>query len=428
MTELAQTTRAIWSLPNAIWGGAFAPNWAKLKTQMAGWWRDGNVPWLRDISIQARFTLLIGVVAVAALQVGLAYGVGAHLVNSALNDQAQFQRLWEQSNNIRAGALAMQTAANGLTAERRHKFIEDFDAEFQRVGSALTVIRATPAAAVHGAEIDRLDQSVGEVAAQFKALAAVTVELGLGDSDGLRGRLSASVKAIEDELKMWPNTDDLKTRALRMREAEKDFLLYQDRSYLGKNRKQAMEFDLGIDSAGIADSTKENFRTLLTSYSTDMAAFGKATLDQQDKVVKLRAQFAALQPQIQAFAAMANDGMAEAARRQDNTRANVGLLMAGVGIFALLTVVLVGLVSGRSIARPVLMMEVAMSRLADGDLAVEIPGLHRADEVGLMAKAVPFYVAELGLDVDVCGFCQSGVSCASMIPAKKARMAATSLE
>ena len=388
MTELAQTHRAFLPALRSTSWASVAVRWAQLAALVAGWWRDGNVPWLRDISIQARFTLLIGVVAAAALQVGLAYGIGAHLIGSALDDQAQYQRLWEQSNNIRAGALAMQTAANGLTAERRHKFVEDFSVEFQRVGSALASIRSTPVASAHGAEIDHLDKAAAEVAAQFKAMADVTIELGLGDSDGLRGRLSASVKAIEDELKMWPNTDDLKTRMLRMREAEKDFLLYQDRSYLGKNRKQAMEFDLGIDSATIADSTKEGFRTLLTAYSADMAAYGKATLDQQDRVVKLRALFAAMQPQIQAFAAMANDGMAEASRRQNDTRANVGLLMAGVGLVAVLTVLMVGLISGRSIARPVLMMEVAMSRLAAGDLTVEIPGLHRADEVGLMAKAV----------------------------------------
>jgi methyl-accepting chemotaxis protein len=180
----------------------------------------------------------------------------------------------------------------------------------------------------------------------------------------------------------------MKTRMLRMREAEKDFLLYQDRSYLGRNRKQAMEFDLGIDSATIADSTKEGFRALLAAYSADMAAYGKATLDQQERIVKLRSTFSALQPRIQTFAAMANDGMADASRRQTDTRAQVGLLMSAVGVFALLTVLLVGLISGRSIARPVLMMENAMSRLAGGDASVEIPGVHRADEVGLMAKAV----------------------------------------
>ena len=387
MTELVETTRA-----DSLWRGfpakATSIRWSKVRDRLADWWRDGDVPWFRDISIQARFTLLIGVVAAAGLLVGLAYGIGAHRIARALEDQAEYEHLWEQANNIRAGALAMQTAANGLTAERQHKFIEDFGLQVQQIGVALAAIRATPAAASHGEEIDQLDKAVAETASLFKAMADVTLELGLADGDGLRGKLSASVKAIEDELKMWPNTDDLKTRALRMREAEKDFMLYQDRSYLGKNRKQAMEFDLGIDSAGIADSTKEGFRTLLAAYSADMAAYGKATLAQQERITALRAGFAALQPRIQSFAALANDGMVEAARRQGETRAQVGGLMAGVGLVALVAVLLVGLISGRSIAQPVLHMEKAMARLADGDAGVEIPGVHRADEVGLMAKAV----------------------------------------
>ena len=80
--------------------------------------------------------------------------------------------------------------------------------------------------------------------------------------------------------------------------------------------------------------------------------------------------------------------MAEATGRQNDTRSQVGMVIALVGLLALLMVLLVGLVSGRSIGRPVLMMEHVMSRLAGGDSTVEIPGLHRADEVGLMAKAV----------------------------------------
>ena len=43
---------------------------------------------------------------------------------------------------------------------------------------------------------------------------------------------------------------------------------------------------------------------------------------------------------------------------------------------------------GRGIARPVARMEVAMRRLADGDLTIEIPALDRGDEVGRMAQAM----------------------------------------
>ncbi len=393
MSEMLQTT-----FRDSFWRGlsrrqgdpglSLARRWSAILRHASGWWQSGDVPWFRDISIQARFSLLIGVVAAAGLLVGSVYVIGGHSISRAIDDQAEYQRLGEQSNNIRAGALAMQTAANGLTAERQRKFIDDFDSQYQKVGGALAAIKSSSVAVAHAAEIEGLDKAVAEVATQFKAVADVTLILGLTESDGLRGKLRTSVKAIEDELKMWPNTDDLKTRMLRWREAEKDFMLYQDESYLGKGRGQALQFDIGIDSAAIPNSTKDDFRAMATKYSADMATYGVAHLDQQAQIVKLRSMFAALQPQIHSFAAMAHDGMAEATGRQNDTRSQVGMVIALVGLLALLMVLLVGLVSGRSIGRPVLMMEHVMSRLAGGDSTVEIPGLHRADEVGLMAKAV----------------------------------------
>ena len=368
--------------------GAFARRWTALRRQAVGWWQNGDVPWLRDISIQARFTLLIGVVAAAGLLVGSAYVMGERSTSRSIEDQAEYERLWEQSNNIRASALTMQTAANGLTAERQRKFIDDFNGHYRTVTDALAAIKSSPLAAAHAAEIEGLEQAAAGVATQFKRVADVTLALGLSEDDGLRGKLRTSVKAIEDELKMWPNTDDLKTRMMRWREAEKDFMLYQDEAYLGKSRGQALQFDIGIDSAALPNSSKDDFRAMAAKYSADMAAYGVSYLEQQSEIAKLRTMFTALQPRIHAFTAMAQGGMAEATERQNHTRTQVGMVIALVGLLSLVMVLLVGLISGKSIARPVLMMELAMSRLAGGDNLVDIPGLHRADEVGLMAKAV----------------------------------------
>ena len=393
------------TVDGGTWGGApwdarlsrvlkvlSARDWTKalggVGARAAGWWRDGDVPWFRDISIQARFNLLIGVAMTAAILVGGAFAIGERRIDAAITDQTEFQRIGEQTANMRAGALAMQTAANGLIAERQRKFIDDFNAQDAAVNAALTAVKATPVAVQHEAEIADLDRSVAAVTAQFKKVTDVTLALGLTESDGLRGRLGSSVKAIETELAMWPNADDLKTRLLRMRQAEKDFMIYQEDSYLGKHRKFAAEFDLGIDTAAMGNSTKDDFRAMATKYSADMAAYGQVHLDQQAQIAQMRTMFASLQPRIAAFAVMARDGMAEATRRQDQTRSNVALLTALVGSLALLTFLGVGLISGRSIARPVLAMEGAMNRLAGGEITIEIPGTHRADEVGLMAKAV----------------------------------------
>ncbi|MCA0258002.1 MAG: HAMP domain-containing methyl-accepting chemotaxis protein [Proteobacteria bacterium] len=62
-------------------------------------------------------------------------------------------------------------------------------------------------------------------------------------------------------------------------------------------------------------------------------------------------------------------------------------LLLGGSIAGLVAVVLVVLLS-RAIVTPVVGMTRAMTRLAEGDYNVDVPATHRADEVGLMAKAV----------------------------------------
>jgi methyl-accepting chemotaxis protein len=62
------------------------------------------------------------------------------------------------------------------------------------------------------------------------------------------------------------------------------------------------------------------------------------------------------------------------------------LLVAGV-----LVATLVALGTGLSISRPLSAMTMAMQRLADGDLDVEIPAIRRRDEIGRMAATVQVF-------------------------------------
>ncbi len=58
------------------------------------------------------------------------------------------------------------------------------------------------------------------------------------------------------------------------------------------------------------------------------------------------------------------------------------------GLLAIVVVVGIGAWMFTGVIRPLSMMAAAMRRLAGGDLALEVPGQRRADEVGEMAKAV----------------------------------------
>jgi methyl-accepting chemotaxis protein len=66
-------------------------------------------------------------------------------------------------------------------------------------------------------------------------------------------------------------------------------------------------------------------------------------------------------------------------------------LTLGVGVLAVLIAAVAGTALVRGISAPLMEMSAAMRRLAERDLAVEIPGVGRGDEIGGMAGAVQVF-------------------------------------
>ncbi len=104
----------------------------------------------------------------------------------------------------------------------------------------------------------------------------------------------------------------------------------------------------------------------------------------KEKVAALRGNLEGLEKLFQKEAAKAGD---DARRTADLSRIGSGI--AFLVVAALLMIIQV--VLGRSIAKPINAMTQAMLRLAGGDQTAEIPAVGRKDEVGEMANAVQVF-------------------------------------
>lgn len=83
-----------------------------------------------------------------------------------------------------------------------------------------------------------------------------------------------------------------------------------------------------------------------------------------------------------------------AAESQDQLVGLARLLLAGGAAATFIVACLAGYWLSRSIARPVTNMTSVMKKVADGDLAIEVPFAGRKDEIGEMAKVVEFFKEE----------------------------------
>jgi methyl-accepting chemotaxis protein len=354
-------------------------------------WRNGSIPLLDDLSIRLRFALLAALAALAVLTFAVTYAFGSARIDSALASQDGYRRLNDLAGDVEARALALQVDAEQYLRERDLRFVTAFRADIAQETATLAAMAAVPEAAPQMEAITRLDEGFRQLAGEFDRLDAGVRKLGLGEGDGLRGRLRASVKIVEDELAMWPNSPSLMVSMLQLRQAEKDFMLYGAESALGRHTKAAGQFDVALYSSALPPSVREDFRRLLGIYSEDMKAFGEQTVELAGEVDRLRRRQQGLRPEAAALFAFARAGMAKAIEDQETVRAASLHQTVMFGLLTVASLALAGMVVAISIIRPLRGIEGAMKALAAGDHTIEIPGIERRNEIGDMAKAVAVF-------------------------------------
>src|SRR5260370_13751396 len=98
--------------------------------------------------------------------------------------------------------------------------------------------------------------------------------------------------------------------------------------------------------------------------------------------------FSAVEPVIETVSKAVNDLRAEAERSNITVRDNIQGQMEIASMLIAFAVLGAGFFIGRSVSKPLSAMRAAMIDLANGNFAVVLPGLGRADEIGEIAQAV----------------------------------------
>jgi len=262
------------------------------------------------------------------------------------------------------------------------------------ISGAFDAINALPELlADHPKELDALREirgSIQDYVAEFNSLQDDVQVLGMNENLGLLGQLRASVHAVEAKL----DTLDIpaaKIAMLMMRRHEKDFIVRLDVKYGEQLAQRLPEFAAALDAADIPTETRANLLALMANYQQTFARFMRATLMQKQSAAALNTLYDGLEQHLEAldtdFALVARDaGDAAAAQAW---HADI-LSLASLGLVVLLVVGMSWAVA-RGIIRPIRLLTVAMTRLADGDWSTGVPGIARDDELGRMAKAVDVF-------------------------------------
>jgi methyl-accepting chemotaxis protein len=350
---------------------------------------------LSNSPIGVRIGLLVLASLVTLVLLGGAAAIGERRIDRATGDLNAFRAVFEQTATAGHQAGEMRFQALRFLSERDEAAITAVSGTVTELGTALRTLHDAPGAARMGDEIDTLSQAVTAVGERFTSLVGVARQLGLNDDSGLRGQLRASAGAVEAELKLWPNLDKLIVPMVTMRLNEKDFIIYNDQSFLGPHRKAFNEFKFKLGDVGVDSETQQKLDRLVKSYKTDFGTFVDTTKAYRAEVAAFNDQITALEPRFAALLEAARNGMNTAVATQQQVRDGVVQTTLLIGSALVAAFVVIALLVAVSITRPLRAIEIAMERLASGDQTADVPGTGRRDEIGAMARAVQVFKENL---------------------------------
>ncbi len=347
---------------------------------------------------KVRVSWQIGFVSLIALLGFTVIGVIDVYVNvQQAHQRAAMQRL--QGRQSAANILYRSIAdARLLEAEYvlRHdeKLVEQHAVDVGASAEAMQGLQDNQVSKEQEADIEHAEGSVGNYLEAFDGIIEAQAAIGADEKSGLRASVSDAADALEMSIDRAPPAvqSELEALFLRMRHDEKDFSANRDDALMDAFHARIKSFTLRLKDGVPSAETRATITAALDTYTGEVEKLFAA-------IIKLRTSAATLDTiaatdMMPVINKILKDVDAENTRQAAENAAALEKLNQII-LYALggsgLMVVLLGLLVGRAISKPVEAMAATMHLVADGELSVTVPGRDRKDEIGEMAAALEVF-------------------------------------
>jgi len=233
--------------------------------------------------------------------------------------------------------------------------------------------------------VSDLKGALGDYNTVFAEIIAIQQKIGLNPKDGLYGDLRKAVHGAEKEIKAV-NNYELLTHMLMLRRNEKDFMLRDNTKYIGKFEKNYAKLFTALGKVKLPSGKKPAIRKAMNKYKRDFMALRDASVEKglnskQGLHGKMRN---AVHRTEDVFKKLINEIEVETVAAENRIIVIVGVLVSIISAIILLVL----LVTARSIIKPLNMLQFAANDLhqGDGDLTYRLPDFGN-DEIGQTATA-----------------------------------------
>jgi methyl-accepting chemotaxis protein len=334
---------------------------------------------------------LIGFVAVAALVIvaGASWNLQQR-IEAGADLQASIDVIDSLRSTIAVEAPNLQIAEKDFMLRKTGNHLERHAAIMGRViGAAETLEKQSGGMGL--ADIPGKAKAIREALQryeqQLERLAAFQIIMGRNETEGQEGRIRGAVHQIESLLVLH-DQPRLSVLMLLMRRHEKDFMLRQRASYGDEFERRHAEFKTLLTASPIPASEKQTIQQNLTMYREAFGIYMRTVTALTEAQKAVEKSFASVEPLLgdidKTIKALRVETISSLESGIASLRQVVWVIIAAAFVALIVLVVLIG----RSISKPLSGMTSAIQKLGAGHFDVNLPGRGRRDELGEMATAI----------------------------------------
>jgi methyl-accepting chemotaxis protein len=348
----------------------------------------GNV----RLSTRAALFLLLGLGAV--ILTGSVFLYADMKLSTATNKVAAAQETAELAGRVERMIWQIRSATENVLLRPGPQSLESYERKVTAVSALLSTLYSRPETSLIREHITTISDGLGQHATAFRDVVDTRNAIGTSTTSGLANRMHVAGQNLEAAL---AKTDlpGLRYVTAIIRKHEAAFILNAAKQDLTQIDRLSKEFSKALAAATLPGRQRTRIGDLMAIYQTNLTAFARARINQDEGVGRLDELFAYVVPSIENLATFAQDMVALAFKEQREARALVRLVVPLGVVTAITVLTLLGFVLMRSVTAPVSALAEASDALVDGDDDVAVPALGNTDEVGNLARTLTLYSAHL---------------------------------
>jgi len=298
--------------------------------------------------------------------------------------------------------LSRQTYIDMLEARRAEKnFLirrdQSYATQHKKLATAIDLDLGQLKTLVQAGGFDEIVSRIDSVQSGFKnymdafgGLERAELELARIETLGLSGSLSAAADDISAKLKEIEN-QRLSGAMSAIRQSKEDFMLRRSPEHVVGFQESVARFNQILIVADIAPWLKYQIVLTLDKYISDFSGWVAFAEEGARQDAAMMDAFRGIEPNLMEILRVVQQHYTETVAAEAGIRDWVrrGMLIALV--LGIVTFGGTSFLIGRSVSKALSAIIGATTRLADGDMAVTIPGAGRHDELGAMARAVEVF-------------------------------------